>query len=185
MNKIGVLSATASDYITYFVTPHYYPLLYDYITYCVTAGKQDRRTFYHRLSKVAHLITLNKVAKERAGFPLHFIEHGIPTHFRALPSRLLRQNHVASFGFWDEEKRHHELCDLAQDSGVAFDLYSTHYYYTFTTHYYYTVTTHLQLAYGTQVWRLIYTRSPRARWGWQGVRDLSPSTESFLTRRSS
>ena len=77
-----------------------------------------------RLSKVAHLITLNKMAKDKAEFPLQFIEHGVPTHFRPAPSRIFRQYHVASFGFWDEEKRHDQLCEVAEDAGVAIDLYS-------------------------------------------------------------
>lgn len=87
-------------------------------------GQQDRLTFYHRLSKIAHMITLNKLATHSASMPLHFIEHGVPTHFRAPSSRILRQNHVASFGFWDEQKRHDELCEIAEDAAVAIDLYS-------------------------------------------------------------
>jgi len=90
-------------------------------------GQQDRLTFYHRLAKIAHLVTLNKLAHHKIMqemAQIHFIEHGIPTHFRAPPSRILRQNHVASFGFWDEQKRHDEVCDIAQDAGVAFDLFS-------------------------------------------------------------
>ncbi len=82
------------------------------------------RCFLCRLSKIAHLITLNKVAKQRADFPLHFVEHGVPSHFKAPLSRLRRQNHVASFGFWDEAKRHDQLCEVAEDAEVAFDLYS-------------------------------------------------------------
>ena len=82
------------------------------------------RCFLCRLSKIAHLITLNKVAKQRADFPLHFVEHGVPSHFKAPRSRLRRQNHVASFGFWDEAKRHDQLCEVAEDAEVAFDLYS-------------------------------------------------------------
>jgi len=90
----------------------------------VNLAQQDRRTFYHRLAQAAHLITLNKLAVERANVPLRFIEHGVPTRFRARPAKLLMQNHVATFGFWDEAKRHDMLCEVAEDAGVAFDLFS-------------------------------------------------------------
>ena len=99
--------------VTIFVTFH-----------SLNLGSNDRLAFYDRLSKVAHLITLNKVAAEVSPFPLHLIEHGVPTSFRPPPARIFRQNHVATFGFWDEEKRHDKLCDLADEAAVALDLYS-------------------------------------------------------------
>ena len=99
--------------VTIFVTFH-----------SLNLGSNDRLAFYDRLSKVAHLITLNKVAAEVSPLPLHLIEHGVPTSFRPPPARIFRQNHVATFGFWDQEKRHDKLCDLADEAGVALDLYS-------------------------------------------------------------
>jgi hypothetical protein len=41
------------------------------------------------------------------------IEHGVPEVGKWQPSGIKRMNHVASFGFWDERKRHEILCDIA------------------------------------------------------------------------
>ena len=81
-----------------------------------------RVLFYSHLARLAHVVVLNERAGRLLPFPVTHVEHGVPP-YRAPPSPVLRLRHAATFGFWDEEKRHEDLCALAEEAGLAIDYF--------------------------------------------------------------